>query len=197
LLYLLLKGLPSRDFALQEFPEFFYTPVLPVGAFLVAERRDLRGLRPYPYLLYPLLNLLQVFMELRHILCLVTLHLLECSQDLTYLLLYERRHVPAKRHKCYLLLCKVATHLAQPSGLLDEAELQFLLCFLHGSLRGVELIYQVGPELLQIMLVLSALGRQLVVAPLDLVCLVTYYGGQGFVLLLCLTQSPQQLITVC
>ncbi len=62
LLDLLLKYLPGRDFGLQEFPEFLQAAFLLVGAFLVAECRDLCGLHPCPHRLYPLLNRLQAFM---------------------------------------------------------------------------------------------------------------------------------------
>ena len=129
-------------------------------------------------------------MELRCVLRLVTLHLLKGSQDLTHLLLYEGRHVPAKCHERFLLLFEVATHLVNLIGLLDESALQFLLGLLESRLRGVQLTHQVGAELLQIMLVLPGLVCQFVAAPLDLVRLVMYHGRERLVLLLCFLQRP-------
>src|SRR6266702_683230 len=193
LLDLLLKGLPGRDFTLQEFPEFLYTALLPIGAFLVAKRGDLHGFRLRRHLLDPLLHLLQAGISLRSVLRLVTLYLLKRRPDLTHLLLGEGRHVPAKRCECFLLLLEVTTHLV---GLLDEPALQFLLGLLEGRLRGVKLTHQLGAELLQFLLVLPGLVRQFGAAPLELVRLITHHGGQRLVLLLCLIQCPLQLVAM-
>ncbi len=88
LLDLLLKGLPGRDFALQEFPDVLYTFLQPIDTLLVVKRCNL------------LFHLLQSGISL----CLVLPHLFKLRPDLPHLLLYKGHHVLAQPHKCFLLL---------------------------------------------------------------------------------------------
>ncbi len=71
MLDLLLKGLPGRDFALQEFPDVKYTSLQPIDTLPVVKRCDL------------LFHLLQSGV----LLCSVLPHLSKLCPDLTHLLL--------------------------------------------------------------------------------------------------------------